>query len=162
MGRPLQPQQPAGAAFAGPLLRLQLGSPPFSWSQGLPFFSSEVLQHRRVHRLVGYDALQLPVLVFKLLEPLRLAHFKAAVFGFSVVKRGVANGMLPTQIRHCDPRLAVLQNSDNLLFRKPALFHLSSPFFIQGNSSLEWLSLRRQSHIQHFQKSMTCLFLLVK
>ena len=71
--------------------------------------------------------LQPLVLLFQLLQPLRLAHVHPAELRLPGVERRRADPVLAAQIRRLHPSLVLLQNPDDLLFRVPALLHACPP-----------------------------------
>ena len=75
-----------------------------------------------------------------MLQPLGFAHLQPTVLSLPVVERRIADPVLPAQLSGAQPRFALLQNSNYLLFRKPTLFHCPSPLrlrrFISGKLQL--------------------------
>jgi hypothetical protein len=60
---------------------------------------------------------------FRRLQPLGLGNLQATVFGLPFVKAGVAHSVFATQLSNRNSSLLLLQNPDDLLFRKPAALH---------------------------------------
>jgi hypothetical protein len=56
-----------------------------------------------------------------------------------VVEGRLADPVLAAQIGCLHPRLMLLQNPDNLLFRVPALSYLVLPFTLRENSNFHWM-----------------------
>jgi hypothetical protein len=65
--------------------------------------------------------LQLVVLGFQLLQPLRFAHLQSAVPRLPTVKSLLAGGVLPAQLRRAQAGLGLLQNSYDLFCGESAL-----------------------------------------
>src|SRR5690606_14224944 len=87
-------------------------------------FSEHLAQHRDIHHRLRQEPLQLRILVLELLQPLRLADLHAAILRAPVVEGRIADPVLPAQLCGAQPRLMLLQDADNLLFREPAAFHV--------------------------------------
>src|SRR5271169_3180297 len=56
-------------------------------------------------------------------QPLRLAHFQAAVLRLPAIERLRADAMLAAQLRCLHACFRLLQNANDLLFRVAALLH---------------------------------------
>ena len=72
---------------------------------------------------LGVELFQPLVFGFQILESRQLTDLRARVFGFSGVKRGLADAVLAHNVRHGLPALLLLQDSDDLRFAESAHFH---------------------------------------
>ena len=86
-------------------------------------FSAGIVEHG-----VGEQPLQLGVLVFQSLQPLRLRYVQAAEFGLPLVEGRAAHPMLPAQLGGRHARFLLPQDRNDLLFREPRSLHQSGPF----------------------------------
>jgi hypothetical protein len=87
------------------------------------------------------------VLALKLLQPLGLRHVHAAEFALPIIEGRFADPVLATQIGGLRAELVLLQNTDDLLFRKPfALHRLVLP--LGPASSSTWLNWKGQCHVR--------------
>ena len=59
----------------------------------------------------------------KLPQPLRLVHFQAAILRLPGVDRVIRNALVPGHVLGCAPRFHLLQRSNDLCLRMPALAH---------------------------------------
>src|SRR5690606_7685104 len=100
--------------------------PPRAAARGSPRFSQDVLQHLEIQRLIRDDPLQASVLGLELLQPLCIRDVHAAELPLPAIE-GLARDVVPAeQLGHFCARLVLLEDRDDLLFREPALPHLSS------------------------------------
>ena len=88
-----------------------------------PLLSQEILQRRIVQHGVGQQPFQPRVLVLERLQPLGLRDLQPAELGLPFVDGGVADAMLAAQFGNLNADLMLLQNPDDLLFRKAATLH---------------------------------------
>src|SRR6266567_8839654 len=88
-----------------------------------PFLSQQILQRRIVQHGIGQQPFQPRVLVIQRLQPLGLRDFQPAELGFLFVDAGVADAMLAAKIGDRNAGLMLLQNPDDLLFRKAIALH---------------------------------------
>src|ERR1700716_4479674 len=100
-----------------------------------PFLSQKVLQRRIVQHGVGQQPLQPGVLVLQRLQPLGLRDIHPAELRFPFVDTGVADAMLAAQIGDRNAGLVLLQNPDDLLFRKTTALH--ALVLVVGQSELQ-------------------------
>lgn len=108
---------------------------------GPTIFCRHRLEAHDVQRLLGYQLLQLAVLLFQVPQPLRIADLQTDVLRLPAIERLLADPMLAAYLRRIKPCFGLLQNSDNLLFCLPALLH---PFSSSATSC--WLPLSENSH----------------
>jgi len=85
------------------------------------FSAQHLFQHLDVERLVGYQALEPPILLFQLPKPPGLRHLKTCELVAPLVERRVSDADLVAQLRHRTTGLSLLQQPDdfsslNLLF----------------------------------------------
>ena len=83
------------------------------------FLTVPVIEH-----CVGQHAFQPAVLVFERPQALGLRHVHAAVFSLPFVDAGIADAMLPAELRDGHARLLLLQDRDDLLLAEPAALHV--------------------------------------
>nr|GAJ37577.1 insertion element ISR1 hypothetical 30.8 kDa protein A [Bradyrhizobium sp. DOA9] len=106
-----------------------------AWPRTSPLLSQEVLQGRVVQHGVGQQPFQPRVLVLQRLQPLGLRDLHPTELGFPFVDAGVANAMLAAQIGDRYAGLMLLQNPDDLFFRKSAALH--ALVLVVGQSELQ-------------------------
>jgi hypothetical protein len=68
-----------------------------------------------IESLISHKLLQPPVLVFQVLEALRLAYRQFAVLRFPVGNRGIADPLLSAKLIYGHAGFAFLQDADDLL-----------------------------------------------
>jgi hypothetical protein len=85
--------------------------------------SQHVLQHLKVQRLIGHDALQSTILVLEGTQALRIAHLKAAVLLPPAIERLARDPMAANHLTALARPFRFLQDRDDLLFREPRLPH---------------------------------------
>src|SRR5581483_5944072 len=101
-------------------------APHLAASAGLPLFCQHRVQCPDVHRLLGYDMLQLSILLLELLQPPCFAHVHAAVLRLPSVIARSCDPMPPAQLSRLHPGLRLLQDGDDLFFAESTLAHDSS------------------------------------
>src|SRR5690606_12460137 len=101
----------------------------------------DIFQRLEVEGLVGDDPLQLAVLVLELLEPLRVRNLHAAVLPLPGIQGLSAHAEPAAQLAHVRACLRLLDRSDLLLLREPALAHDSSAFGAP-ESDYKWIRFR--------------------
>src|ERR1035438_5583029 len=117
----------ARSPVAGSALPLPASpAPPLAAPPGSPLFCDYRLQRPDVHRLLGHNVLQLPVLLLQLPQPSRLAQFQAAEPALPSVKTRLRNPVPTAQFSGFHPALRLLQDGDNLIFAESTLSHDSS------------------------------------
>ncbi len=84
------------------------------------------LQHLAIKTEIGDQSLQSRVLIFQLTQTLRLVHFQAAVLGLPRLDCVLENYMLSGYILGRGACFDLLQRSDELRLRVPALAHTLS------------------------------------
>src|SRR4029077_11999699 len=103
-----------------------------------PLLSHEVLQGRIVQHRVSQQPLQPRVLVLQRLQPLGLRDLQAAKLGLPFVDASITDAMLAAQIGDRNAGLMLLQNSDDLLFRKAAALHALVLVWARTNFKLDY------------------------
>jgi hypothetical protein len=88
-----------------------------------PLLSHEVLQGRVVQHGISQQPFQPRVLILERLQPLGLRDFRPTELGLPFVDARVADATLAAQIGDRNAGLMLLQDSDDLLFRKAATLH---------------------------------------
>src|SRR5207302_760487 len=88
-------------------------------------FSDHPLQRFAVQAQLRHQQLQTAVLILHRLQPLRLTDLHATELRLPAIERRRADPVLTAHIRHLHPSLVLLHYPDDLLFRVPALLHLS-------------------------------------
>jgi hypothetical protein len=100
------------------------------------FFPGRSLRHIIQHG-VSQQPLQLRVLVLQRPQPLGLRNVHPFEFGLPFVDAGVADAMLAAAIGDRDPSLVLLQNPDDLFFRKSIALILWSSSWVRANFKLD-------------------------
>ena len=95
----------------------------------------EVLSRRVVQHGIGQQPLQLRVLVLQRPQPLLLGDVHPAELRLPFVDAGVADAVLAAKIDHRNSGLVLLQDPDDLLFRKTIALH--APVVVVGQSELQ-------------------------
>src|ERR1700722_12465201 len=72
--------------------------------------------------------LQLPILVFQMLQLLRFSAVHPPVLRLPAIVGLLRYPVLPAQFCRCQPGFALLQNPDDLFFAMACPFHCGSPF----------------------------------
>src|SRR6185312_1396698 len=113
---PVQPTRRHDAANSSSLRspRSRLSSA----SRASEVFSKHLFQRRHIERRFRQQLLQLPVLLLESLQLAGVRHLHPAILRTPVIKRRIADPMLAANIRRRHPSLMLLQNPDDLLFRK--------------------------------------------
>ena len=117
----------AGSLSNGPLdaprpsRRLAPSGRPGAAPRPSQLVSQQVLQHLKVQRLVGHDALEPSVLVLKCLQPPRVTDLKAPVLLLPPIERVVADPVASAYLFVAPPasascRIPMICSSVNLLF----------------------------------------------
>ena len=96
--------------------------------RGFTTFFDDILQHHFVRREIGYEALQLGVLVPGLLQLARLTRLEIAVDLPPPVNRLLRDPHLATALTDRDARAPLLQDRRDLFDRKPFPLHRKPPF----------------------------------
>src|SRR5690606_27547448 len=109
-------------------MRLSASRRPGAAPRSSQLVSQDIFQRLEVEGLVGDDPLQLAVLVLELLEPLRVRNLHAAVLPLPGIQGLPAHAEPAAQLAHVRACLRLLDRSDLLLLREPALAHDSSAF----------------------------------
>jgi hypothetical protein len=78
------------------------------------------------HANIGIHPLKPDVLCFKLFKAFNLFYAHSAIFGLPVVKRSLANTILPADNPGGDTRFLLLNNRNNLCLEKILSFSLVS------------------------------------
>src|SRR3954471_2330339 len=130
-------QQPM---FYTPAVRSSRGLPPderqlSASPRASPLLSQEILQRRVVQHGIRQQPLQLRVLVLQCPQPPGLRDIHPTEFGFPFVDAGVADAVLAAEIGDRHPGLVLLQNPDDLFFRKTIALH--ALVLVLGQSELQ-------------------------
>src|SRR5690606_8459541 len=107
--------------------------------------SQDVFQRREGEGLVGGDPLELAVLVLEVLEPLRVRNLHAAVLPLPAIQGPPGHSEPAAQLAHVHAYRRLLDRSDLLLLREPALAHASSAFGAP-ESDYKWIRFRGSAH----------------
>jgi hypothetical protein len=89
-----------------------------------PFLSQQILQRYIVEHGVSQHALELAVLVLHRPKFLGLGHIHAAELGFPFVDAGITDTVLAAKVSDRDACLVLLQDADDLFFRKSTALHI--------------------------------------
>src|SRR5690606_18732809 len=122
-------------------MRLSASRRPGAAPRPSQLVSQDIFQRLEVEGLVGDDPLQLAVLVLELLEPLRVRNLHAAVLPLPGIQGLSAHAEQAAQLAHVRACLRLLDRSDLLLLREPALAHDSSAFGAP-ESDYKWIRFR--------------------
>src|SRR5690606_2375572 len=122
-------------------MRLSASRRPGAAPRPSQLVSQDIFQRLEVEGLVGDDPLQLAVLVLELLEPLRVRNLHAAVLPLPGIQGLSAHAEPAAQLAHVRACLRLLDRSDLLLLREPALAHNSSAFGAP-ESDYKWIRFR--------------------
>src|SRR5690606_23504239 len=126
-------------------MRLSASRRPGAAPRPSQLVSQDIFQRLEVEGLVGDDPLQLAVLVLELLEPLRVRNLHAAVLPLPGIQGLSAHAEPAAQLAHVRACLRLLDRSDLLLLREPALAHDSSAFGAP-ESDYKWIRFRGSAH----------------
>src|SRR3954451_19826512 len=126
--------------FYTPAVRSSRGLPPderqlSASPRASPLLSQEILQRRVVQHGIRQQPLQLRVLVLQCPQPSGLRDIHPTEFGFPFVDTGVADAVLAAEIGDRHPGLVLLQNPDDLFFRKTIALH--ALVLVLGQSELQ-------------------------
>src|SRR5690606_7400698 len=127
-------------------MRLSASRRPGAAPRPSQLVSQDIFQRLEVEGLVGDDPLQLAVLVLELLEPLRVRNLHAAVLPLPGIQGLSAHAEPAAQLAHVRACLRLLDRSDLLLLREPALAHDSSAFGAP-ESDYKWIRFRGSAHV---------------
>jgi len=97
-----------------------------------------------IQRLVSDDPLELPILLFQLLEPPCLAHPQPTVLLLPAIQRLGRDSVPPTEVGGLRAGLVLLKHAHNLLGGKSTLPHRPSGPEDQHNF---WLTFRGSRHL---------------
>src|SRR5690606_13823474 len=128
-------------------MRLSASRRPGAAPRPSQLVSQDIFQRLEVEGLVGDDPLQLAVLVLELLEPLRVRNLHAAVLPLPGIQGLSAHAEPAAQLAHVRACLRLLDRSDLLLLREPALAHDSSAFGAP-ESDYKWIRFRGSAQPQ--------------
>src|SRR5690606_14793578 len=127
-------------------MRLSASRRPGAAPRPSQLVSQDIFQRLEVEGLVGDDPLQLAVLVLELLEPLRVRNLHAAVLPLPGIQGLSAHAEPAAQLAHVRACLRLLDRSDLLLLREPALAHDSSAFGAP-ESDYKWIRFRGSAQL---------------
>lgn len=111
-------------------------------------FCYDVLQDLVLKAEVGKHALELAVLLLKLLEAFDVRSLHAPILGFPFVVRGLAYTVFSADIGYRAPTFSFLQNPNDLTFRESRFLHCR---LLEGSlpeiSTMRWSYFRGRLHM---------------